>query len=122
MKLPPPQIETDTPIVPRAVAEAVWDEASVWLGEPLPRRWRRELIEQANTVYASNARFRRTLRRNGDAGRDWLWAFMRHWLSALIRRHRPQVHPLLPQAYNLGHPLPSKPTAREKTGQRRPVI
>ena len=33
-----PRIELDTPIVPRAVAEGVWEEAGVWLGQPLPRR------------------------------------------------------------------------------------
>jgi hypothetical protein len=106
MRTYPPHIESDTPIVPRAVAEAVWEEAAVWLDEPLPRRWRSELIARANTVYARNARFRRTLRRDGDAGRDWLWAFMRHWLTALIRRHRPHLHARLPQSYNNGDALP----------------
>jgi len=33
-----PRIELDTPIVPRAVAEGVWEEAGLWLGQPLPRR------------------------------------------------------------------------------------
>ena len=56
-----PQIESDTPLRPRAVAEGVWEEASVWLDQPLPRRWLRELIAQANTVYAHNQRFRRRL-------------------------------------------------------------
>jgi len=39
-----PRIELDTPIVPRAVAEGVWEEAGVWLGQPLPRR---EMAAQA---------------------------------------------------------------------------
>jgi hypothetical protein len=38
-----PRIESDTPIVPRAIMEAVCEEAGVWLGQPLPRRWIREL-------------------------------------------------------------------------------
>jgi hypothetical protein len=37
-------IESDTPIVPRAVAEAVWEEAAVWLKAALPRRWIGELL------------------------------------------------------------------------------
>jgi hypothetical protein len=50
------QIHLDTPLRPRAIAEAVWEEASLWLRQPLPRRWLRELITEANTVYAHNAR------------------------------------------------------------------
>ncbi len=94
------------PLVPRAVAAAVWEEASTWLGEPLPRRWIAQLTAHANTVYGGNECFRRRLRRQGDVGRDWLWAFMRHWLAALIRKHRPRQHGRLPAAYNVGQPLP----------------
>ena len=52
-----------------------------------------------------NPRFRRLLRQPGNAGRDRLWAFMRHWLSALILKHRPDLHRRLPSSYNVGHPL-----------------
>lgn len=33
------RIETDTPIVPSAIASAVREEASVWLEEELPQAW-----------------------------------------------------------------------------------
>jgi hypothetical protein len=49
------RLEQDTPLRPRAVAEGVCEEASVWLNEPLPRRWLHELIAEANTVHAHNA-------------------------------------------------------------------
>ncbi len=67
-----PRIELDTPIVPRAVAEGVCEEAGLWLGQPLPRRWVRELTARANTIYAHNPRFRRKVRANGVSGRDYL--------------------------------------------------
>jgi hypothetical protein len=79
------KVEQDTPLRPRAVAEGVWEEASVRLNESLPRCWLRELIAEANTVYAHNARFRRCLRANGDARRGHLWMFARHWLAALMQ-------------------------------------
>ncbi len=79
------RIEDDTPIVPEAVAEAVWEEACVWLNEQLPREWIRRLAVRANVAYTRNTHFHRTLRRQGNAGRDWLWAFSRHWLAALSR-------------------------------------
>jgi len=106
---PIPRIESDTPIVPRAVMEAVCEEAGVWLGQPLPRRWVRELTAYANTVYAHNPRFRRKVRALGNGGRDYLWAFVRHWLAGLMWERRPQLHARLPNSYSVGHPLPPKP-------------
>jgi hypothetical protein len=106
-----PRIEFDTPIVPGAVAAAVLEEASCWLGEPLPRRWIRELTARANTVYACNARFHRRIATRDNTGRDRLWAFTRHWLTALIARRRPHLHARLPGSYSVGHPLPPKPVA-----------
>src|SRR5213593_869980 len=94
-----PRMKSDTPIVPRAVAEGVCEEASVWLDQPLPRRWVRELTAYANTVYAHNARFRRKVRAPGNSGRDYLWVFARHWLCALLAERRPHLHARLPASY-----------------------
>ena len=85
------RIEDDTPIVTRAAAERVCQEASLWLGERFPRGWATELAERANVVYQHNARFRRLLRKPGNAGRDWLYIFMRHWLSALLASRSPHL-------------------------------
>ena len=52
MKQRIPRIDSDTPIVPRAIIAAVCEEAGLWLGQPLPRRWLRELTARANVVYA----------------------------------------------------------------------
>ncbi len=110
----PARIEHDTPIVPHAVASAVWEEAGAWLGEELPREWRARLMERAEAVYTSNARVRRRLRSPGNGGRDWLWTFTRHWLAALLWHHRPDLHARLPDSFNVGHPLPPKQTALER--------
>jgi len=118
MKQRVPRIELDTPIVPRAIAAAVVEEAGVWLGQPLPRRWVRELTAYANTVYAHNPRFRRKVRGAGNRGRDYLWAFTRHWLAGLMWERRPQLRARLPNTYCVGHPLPPEPavpSARPKT-------
>lgn len=105
------RMEVETPIVPRAVVEAVLEEASVWLERPLPRRWIRELMAYANTVYTCNARFRRNVRAGNNAGRDYLWTFVRHWLTALMWERRPRLHARLPDSYSIGHLLPPKPPA-----------
>lgn len=106
---PRPRIEADTPIVPRAVVESVWEEAGAWLGEELPRRWVWRLAARANVVYARHPRFRKALLRSGNAGRDWLWAFARHWLAAMIRKSRPELFARLPGDYRVGHDLPDRP-------------
>ena len=103
-----PRIEHDTPIVARAVAEGVHEEASGWLGEPLPRSWIRQLVARADTVYAYNAHFRRLLRGQGNRGLDWLWAFNRHWLADLLWRHRYHLYTRLPSSFSAGHPLPKR--------------
>src|SRR5437867_345099 len=105
----PARIETDTPIIPRAVAEAVWEEANVWLDEELSRQWVAELAERADVIYHHNARFRHLLRQPGNAGRDWLWAFTRHWLAGLIWRYRHDLYECLPRSYSAGRGLPNKP-------------
>lgn len=114
-----PRIESDTPIVPSAIARAVWEEASLWLDELLPRSWIRELVARANTVYAHNARFRRIIRGLGDRGRDSLWAFTRHWLAGLLWEHRRHLHARLPASYNVGQPLPqNQPHSNAKSPSR----
>ncbi|MGA2656276.1 MAG: hypothetical protein ABSH34_02045 [Verrucomicrobiota bacterium] len=105
----PTQIEDDTPIVPRAVAESVCEEASLWFGEPFPRQWEAELEERANLVYQLNARFHRLMRRRGNIGRDALRAFTRHWLCALLANRRPDLFCRLPRGYASGHDLPEPP-------------
>src|SRR5882724_4828945 len=73
----PGPIETQTPIIPRAVAEAVWEEASVWLDEPLPRAWIPALARRADAIFKHNRQFRQLILQEGNAGRDWLWALTR---------------------------------------------
>ena len=102
------RIEQDTPIRTRAIAEGVCEEVSVWLHEPLPRRWVRELVARANTIYARNRHFNRRVRGQGDRGRDYLWMFMRHWLAAMIRQRRAQSYARLPAAYCVGGDLPPR--------------
>jgi hypothetical protein len=100
------RVEDDTSINPRALAELVCEEASLGLGEQFPRAWVAELAECANVVYQHNAGFRRLLRRRGNAGRDWLIAFMRHWLCSLLASRCPDLYRRLPAAYAVGRDLP----------------
>jgi hypothetical protein len=99
-------IERETPIVPHAVAEGVWQEACVWLGVDLPREWVRRLAVRANVIYRNNSRFQRRIRGIGNHGRDWLWMFTRHWLTAMIYHRDRELYRRLPAEYAAGEDLP----------------
>lgn len=104
-----PQLERVTPLVPLAVAREVVDEVSRWLGQPLPTRYVAGLVHRARRVFAHSESFRKKLLRPGDAGRDALWMFMRHWLAARLYTERPALYRRLPAAYASGADLPSRP-------------
>jgi len=95
-------VQRETGIVPSAVAGAVCEEAGHILGLPLPVAWVSELAEHAEVVYQHNPRFRRLLRRPGNAGRDWLQAFTRHWLWAILASRRADLLSRLPASYAIG--------------------
>ena len=99
-------IPYETPIVPYALAQMVCEEAGRWLDVTLPREWIAELAEHAEVVYQHNPRFRRWLRRPGNAGRDCLQAFTRHWLYAMLDSRRPDLLSRLPSSYAMGRSLP----------------
>jgi hypothetical protein len=101
-------IERDTPIVPAAVARAVWREASAWLDVELPREWIRRLAVRAEVIYFHNPQFRRKIRGQGNTGRDWLWIFARHWLAAMIQKRSLQLYARLPASYSVGCDLPDR--------------
>jgi len=105
-----PSITNDTPLVPRAAAEGVWEEACAFLDEELPREWIGLLAEKAEAIYAHGPRFRRRLRHSGDTGREWLWAFMRDWLDALLQEHRAEFYRRLPARYCVGGAIPARPS------------
>jgi len=91
-----------SPIVPHAIAIAVWEEACLFLNTELPRSWITELAARANDIYRHNPRFRQLIRQPGNRGRDWLWSFTRHWLAGLLSRHRPDLFASLPTRYAVG--------------------
>jgi hypothetical protein len=104
-----PGIERDTQIMPWLVAESVLGEASRWLGTELPAEWADWLDTRAERIYAHHAHFRRNIRSGGNAGRDWLYLFFRHWLASRIKRERRALFRKLPMSYCHGQRLPAVP-------------
>lgn len=99
-------------LVPEVVAVQVMEELQelTEFHVPDPERLVEHLVRQAGEVSAANVSFSRKLR--GRLGREWLYAFMRHWLAAELKRTHPAVFHRLPPRYAVGDP---------DTGRRSPV-
>ena len=99
-------------MLPEVIAQsAVW-EVSAFLDMHIPRRYERWLALKADVCFQKNDRFRRSMRGRGNAPRDTLRMFMRHWLAALLGTERPDLLSYLPEPFDLGHPLPAGPHER----------
>lgn len=109
-----PQLEDCTPIVAIAIARQVVEEASLWLGAPLPARYAAGLAHRARRVFAHSELYRPRFASAGDAGRDRLYIFMRHWLAARLAVERPALFAQLPRSYRTGEPLPVKSVIPEQ--------
>jgi hypothetical protein len=103
-----PQLEKETPLVASAAARKVLEEASLFLGVPLPSRYAFRLAARAHVAYAQSPTFRRGFRRRADGGRERLHAFLRHWLSSFLYHDAPALFARLPAGYRTGEPLPDR--------------
>jgi len=104
-----PQLEKATPIIALAIARQVVEEASLWLGVALPSRYAAGLAHRARRVFAHSELYRPRFAAAGDAGRDRLYVFMRHWLAARLDAEQPRLFRLLPPGFAAGEPAPERP-------------
>lgn len=82
-------IEEASSILPYVIAEEVIAEARRLLNVNLPDDLSEWLVGYAEAIHDNNKSFRKKIASNanhGNAGRDHLYAFMRHWLSSEILR------------------------------------
>jgi len=61
------------------------------------------LGQTAERLYENNEEFRKTLNARGDAGRDSLYSFMRHWVSGMVRKeYGEEAFRALPEGFAVG--------------------
>jgi len=104
----PFQLERDTLLTPEWIAESVVQEAERYLKADLPTGFVERLAGKACHLYPRHPQFKKSLNRPGNAGRNSLFMYMRHWTSAWLKRERYSLHKRLPYEYSLGRPLPAK--------------
>jgi hypothetical protein len=104
-------IETDTAIVPAIIADQIIDElARIWKTEfpkDMRDKFARKLVESAEALYKANVVWRKKVLKNNEYGRNYLYIFMRHWLSAEILRDErySQFYKDIPQSFRNGEPI-----------------
>lgn len=105
------QIEDRTGLLADVIAETVAGEP-VSLGVlPTERHIElaRHLETRAGIVCAMNSRFFAKLDSKGNAGRDYLYMFMRHWAAAWIQKNLGRAaYRKLPAGYNVGRYEPQQ--------------
>lgn len=109
-----PGIERATQLMPWLIADSVLGEAARFLDTDLPSEWADWLDARAERVFARRGQFHRLISSNaneGNAGRDDLYKFLRHWLASRLARKRPALFRRLPHGYALGR-LPAAPRSR----------
>ena len=114
-----PGIERRTEIMPWVIADSVLGEASRWLDADLPPEWADWLDARAERCFARHGQFHRLVSAcgaGGNAGRDNLCKFMRHWLASRLARERRALYRRLPASYSLGVALVLHGGTEEKVG------
>src|SRR5271157_4237293 len=101
-----PGLERDTQLMPWLVAETVCDEVSQFLGLDLPARYAVWLEAKAELCYSGRRHFHKLMRGRGNAPREWLYVFMRHWLASILHLERPDLCRCLPMSFVYGRRLP----------------
>jgi hypothetical protein len=111
--------------MPWLIAETVCDEVSRYLEVDLPERYAVWLDAKAERCYAGDSHFHKLMRGRGNAPRDWLYVFMRHWLASMLHLEQPDLVRCLPLEFSNGKPLPPGTHSRiQRVGgrpQRMPV-
>lgn len=110
-------VEWPSALLPWAVAESVCQEAMAFLDVALPKRYARWLTAKAEICFKRNVRFRKKMMGKGNAARDDLRMYMRHWLSSLLHEERPDLWYALPGSFDLGHRLPEGQHPRQNRRQ-----
>jgi hypothetical protein len=103
----PTQLERDTLLVPEWIAESVVQEVERFLGADLPADFTAHLAAKAEYLYPRHAQFKKMLNRPGNAGRNSLYMYMRHWTASWLKRERFALYKKLPRSFGLGQALPA---------------
>ena len=116
----PGGLERDTLLMPDAIAESVVQEVEAFLGTTLAEDFADRLAAKAHRLYPRHRHFHKMLNRPGNAGRDNLYAYMRHWTAGWLKRERSALYKKLPWEFGQGRRLP-QPAGEVAGAQQMPL-
>lgn len=94
-------IKEKTDILPHVVADMVCMEVCRFTDSEKPMGFSEALTERAERCFAKGGQFAKLLKRRD--GRDTLYAFMRHWVSAMVKETMGDgAYKKLPATYCVG--------------------
>lgn len=102
-----PGLEQDTELMPWLIAETVCAEVEHFLAVVLPDRYAVWLDAKAERCYSGRRQFYKLMQGRGNAARDRLYMFMRHWLASFLHLERPDLFRCLPVSFGNGQRLPA---------------
>ena len=111
-----PGLEQDTDLMPWLIAETVCAEVARFLAVELPDRYAVWLDAKAERCYSGRRHFYKLMQGRGNAARDRLYMFMRHWLASFLHLERPDLFRCLPVSFANGRRLPDQPPPGDSTG------
>jgi len=102
---PVTRFERETGCCPLNMACLMLDWLKNYCREELPEDLADEVAQKAGIVFAGNTLMRRRFK--GRCGREWLIAFMQHWMSAALFKRNRRLALLVPGEVTFGgKPLP----------------
>ena len=98
------QMQHETALAPHVVADCVIREVEAAVGVQITngRELADALAYRAEYIYFHNKRWAGLLRRKD--GREWLYAFMRHWLASELLTNHPEIYRKLHYSFANGAP------------------
>ena len=114
-----PEFDRLTGINPLHAANLTLHEVRCHFWAELPESLETELVQRAETVFAGNERWRE--KAQGMNGPDFVQTYMRHWLAALLFKHRHPLFHELPPEYKIGRALPETPRPPQRQLQAAPT-
>ncbi len=95
-----PRLERQTYLTPYMIADQICREARSLTRSDVPMGYETWLVRRARQLYAVNRGFNHRLR--GESGLEWLRVFLRHWITARLKREQPRLARLVPDSFGMG--------------------
>ena len=108
--VPVGSFERQTSYCPTYIAWMILDEARNYFRTEISEDFAAVLAERAELVFSKHRFWQHKFQ--GERGREYLLASMRHWLASVLAKEQPALFRDLPESFKVGERLPWQALAR----------